>query len=51
MKSFFSNTIVHVIIVGIFGLATQLLTTNGYDSLTIGVIVHGIYEWVLAKTA
>lgn len=48
MKAFLNNTFVHVVIVGLFGLGTQILTGNGWDTLTLGFVFHGFYEWYLA---
>ncbi len=44
MKAFLNNTYVHVTIIGAFALLTQWLTSSGYESVTVGVIVHAIYE-------
>lgn len=50
MKNLVNNAFVHVVIVGLFSLLTQYLTSNAYDSLTVGVVVHAAYEWILAYT-
>ena len=48
LKSFLSNTKVHVVVVLLFGLLTQYVTSNGWDTLTVGTIVHIIGEYIAA---
>jgi hypothetical protein len=45
MKAFINNTWIHVIVVGLFGLVTQIITANGVYTLTVGTIVHSLLEW------
>jgi hypothetical protein len=51
MKSFLNNAFVHVLVVAIFTVGTQMLTSNGWDSLTVGTIVHAVYEYILSQTS
>jgi hypothetical protein len=51
IKKFFNNAFVHVVIVAIFGIFTQWLTSNAYDTLTVGTVVHAVYELILSYTS
>lgn len=50
MKTFFSNAAVHVVVVAIFGILTQWLTSSGVATVTVSTIVHTIYEAYLSYT-
>lgn len=51
MKKFINNAFVHWAIVTIFAALTQYLTSSGKDAVTVGALIHGIYEYLLSNTS